>query len=68
MSKFYVDLVDSWGNVQHTEDEVFTNEADAEYFAMECNNAFAIGGEDCEDKDDYMDPDEYEYVVREEED
>lgn len=66
MSKFYIDLVDSEGNVIDTDDEVFDNEADAEDYADECNNAFAEGAEILEDDDDYMDPDEYEYVVREE--
>lgn len=66
MSKYYIDLVDSEGNVIDTEDEVFDNEADAEDYADECNNAFAEGAEILEDDDDYMDPDEYEYVVREE--
>ncbi len=66
MSKYYIDLVDSEGNVIETDDEVFDNEADAEYYADECNNAFAEGAEILEDDDDYMDPDEYEYVVREE--
>ncbi len=66
MSKFYIDLVDSEGNVIDTDDEVFDNEADAEDYANECNNAFAEGAEILEDDDDYMDPDEYEYVVREE--
>ncbi|MBR6635475.1 MAG: hypothetical protein IKL41_07630 [Clostridia bacterium] len=45
---------------------MFDNEDDAEEYADECNNAFAIGAEDLEGTDDYMDPDEYEYVVREE--
>ncbi len=66
MSKYYIDLVDSEGNVIDTDDEVFDNEADAEDYADECNNAFAEGAEILEDDDDYMDPDEYEYVVREE--
>ena len=66
MSKYYIDLVDSEGNVIDTEDEVFDNEADAEDYADECNNAFAEGAEILEDDDDYMDSDEYEYVVREE--
>lgn len=66
MSKFYIDLVDSEGNVIETDDEVFDNEADAEDYADECNNAFAEGAEILEVDDDYMDPDEYEYVVREE--
>ncbi len=66
MSKYYIDLVDSEGNVIDTEDEVFDNESDAEDYADECNNAFAEGAETLEDDDDYMDPDEYEYVVREE--
>ncbi|MBE6747063.1 MAG: hypothetical protein E7558_06395 [Ruminococcaceae bacterium] len=65
MSKYYVDFMDSEGNVLHTEDEVFSNAEDAEDYAMESNNAFAIGAEDLEGTDDYMDPDEYEYVVRE---
>ena len=66
MSKYYIDLVDSEGNVIDTDDEVFDNEADAEDYADECNNAFAEGAEILEDDDDYMDSDEYEYVVREE--
>ncbi|MBR2957041.1 MAG: hypothetical protein IKC20_02180 [Clostridia bacterium] len=66
MSKFFIDLIDSLGNVIDTDDEVFDNEDDAEEYADECNNAFAIGAEDLEGTDDYMDPDEYEYVVREE--
>ena len=66
MSKYYIDLIDSEGNVIDTDDEVFDNEADAEDYADECNNAFAEGAEILEDDDDYMDPDEYEYVVREE--
>lgn len=66
MSKYYIDLVDSEGNVIDTDDEVFDNEADAEDYADECNNAFAEGAEILEGDDDYMDPDEYEYVVREE--
>ena len=66
MSKFFIDLIDSLGNVIDTDDEVFDNESDAEDYADECNNAFAIGAEDSEGKDDYMDPNEYEYVVREE--
>ncbi|MBQ3006361.1 MAG: hypothetical protein IJD78_02245 [Clostridia bacterium] len=66
MSKFYIDLVDSEGNVIDTDDEVFDNEADAEDYADECNNAFAEGAEILENDDDYMNPDEYEYVVREE--
>lgn len=66
MPKFYIDLVDSEGNVIDTDDEVFDNESDAEDYADECNNAFAEGAEILEDDDDYMDPDEYEYVVREE--
>ena len=37
-----------------------------EDYADECNNAFAEGAEILEDDDDYMDPDEYESVVREE--
>lgn len=66
MSKYYIDLVDSEGNVIDTDDEVFDNEADAEDYADECNNAFAEGAEILENDDDYMNPDEYEYVVREE--
>lgn len=66
MSKYYIDLVDSEGNAIDTDDEVFDNEADAEDYADECNTAFAEGAEILEDDDDYMDPDEYEYVVREE--
>ena len=66
MSKYYIDLVDSEGNVIDTDDEVFDNEADAEDYADECNNAFAEGAEILEEDDDYMDPEEYEYVVREE--
>lgn len=66
MSKFYIDLVDFKGNVIDTDDEVFDNEADAEDYADECNNAFAEGAEILENDDDYMNPDEYEYVVREE--
>lgn len=66
MSKFFIDLIDSLGNIIDTDDEVFTNESDAEEYAMECNNAFATGAEDLEGNDDYMDPDEYEYVVRKE--
>ena len=64
MPKFLVDLVDSLGNIIDTDDEVFTDESEAKAYAMECNNAFAIGAEDLEGTDDYMDPDEYEYVVR----
>ena len=45
---------------------MFDNEADAEDYAAECNNAFAEGAEILEEDDDYMDPEEYEYVVREE--
>ncbi len=66
MSKYYIDLVDYEGNVIDTDDEVFDNEAEAEDYAAECNNAFAEGAEILENDDDYMDPDEYEYVVREE--
>ena len=66
MSQYNIDLVDSKGNVIDTEDEVFDNESDAEDYADECNNAFAEGAEILEDDNDYMDPDEYEYVVREE--
>ena len=66
MSKYYIDLVDYEGNVIDTDDEVFDNEADAEDYAAECNNAFAEGAEILEEDDDYMDLEEYEYVVREE--
>lgn len=66
MSKYYIDLVDFKGNVIDTDDEVFDNEADAEDYADEYNNAFAEGAEILENDDDYMNPEEYEYVVREE--
>ena len=64
MSKFFIDLIDSLGNVIDTDDEVFDNQTDAEDYAGECNNAFATGAEILEGSDDYMDPDEYEHVVR----
>lgn len=67
MSKYYVDLVDKDGNVIDTEDEVFTNEQDAEDYACECGGAFAEGAEVLElCGRSFMDPDDYEYVVREE--
>lgn len=52
MPKFYIDLVDSEGNVIDTDDEVFDNESDAEDYADECNSAFVEGAEILEDDDD----------------
>lgn len=67
MAEFFVDLVDTFGNVVDTEDEVFDSREDAESYACECDAAFAQGAEDLElCGRDYMDPDDYEYVVREE--
>ena len=64
MAKYYVDLVDSFGNILDTEDEVFDDLNEAEDYVIQCNNDFAEGAECLEDDDDYMDPDEYRYVVR----
>lgn len=66
MAKYYVDLVDSHGNILYTEDEVFDNYEDADEYALDCACAFAEGGEGREEYDDYQNPDEHEYVVRQE--
>ena len=66
MARFFVDLIDSLGNIIDTEDEVFDNEEDAENYACECGEAFAEGAEVLEMCGrTFMDSDEYEYVVRE---
>lgn len=65
--KYYIDLVDPYGNIIETGDEVFDDEYEAEAYASESNSAFAQGAEDLGlSGRDYMDPDCYTYVVREE--
>ena len=67
MTRYYIDLVDIYGNIIETEEEVFDNREDAEYYAMECDANFAEGAEILELANrPHLDPEYYHHEVREE--
>lgn len=67
MTKFIVQMIDAYTReVLETDDEIFDNEQDAEMYACDCGGAFATGAEILQLRgEDYIPPEDVEFVVEE---